>query len=261
VITFKAGFSTAVCAAIFSGGVISPAHAVIALPQLSDAQFYFGGTALSVPSLADITQVSGQGVQQYDDGNGGVATGHLNLTPAPNIDFNVDNSGATNNITAAAGIRYFYTILGLQPGAFAAGTLTASMSVSGTGNYRVAAIITGTDVPFSAFTPSSDVAACSAFNPLNCPGFDASFSNKVVNVNFSSSGELDLITAAKIKGIGTATAFIDPVIQLSDPNLKITFSQGVGNSFAAPVPEPDTYALMIAGLGVIGFMARRKAKC
>jgi hypothetical protein len=28
----------------------------------------------------------------------------------------------------------------------------------------------------------------------------------------------------------------------------------------APVPEPETYALMLGGLGVVGFMARRKRK-
>ncbi|MCQ9376619.1 FxDxF family PEP-CTERM protein [Methyloversatilis sp. XJ19-49] len=30
-------------------------------------------------------------------------------------------------------------------------------------------------------------------------------------------------------------------------------------SFAAPVPEPETYAMLLAGLGLISFMARRRA--
>jgi len=30
--------------------------------------------------------------------------------------------------------------------------------------------------------------------------------------------------------------------------------------FAAPIPEPETYALMMAGLGVMGFVARRRKK-
>jgi len=30
-------------------------------------------------------------------------------------------------------------------------------------------------------------------------------------------------------------------------------------SFAAPVPEPETYAMLLAGLGLIGLMARRRA--
>jgi hypothetical protein len=31
-----------------------------------------------------------------------------------------------------------------------------------------------------------------------------------------------------------------------------------GNVYATPVPEPETYAMMLAGLGALGFLARRR---
>ena len=38
-----------------------------------------------------------------------------------------------------------------------------------------------------------------------------------------------------------------------------TVQQGGGTvNFAAPVPEPETYAMLLGGLGVIGFVARRR---
>lgn len=37
-------------------------------------------------------------------------------------------------------------------------------------------------------------------------------------------------------------------------------SFGGAVSLAAPVPEPETYGMMLAGLGVVGFLARRRRK-
>lgn len=36
------------------------------------------------------------------------------------------------------------------------------------------------------------------------------------------------------------------------------FNNGLGDKVAAVVPEPETYALMLAGLAAVGFMARRR---
>jgi hypothetical protein len=33
---------------------------------------------------------------------------------------------------------------------------------------------------------------------------------------------------------------------------------GAGNLHVAAIPEPETYALMLAGLGLVGWMARRR---
>jgi hypothetical protein len=44
------------------------------------------------------------------------------------------------------------------------------------------------------------------------------------------------------------------------PGSGFNINNGGGNvNFAAPIPEPQTYALMMAGLGVIGWVARRRA--
>ncbi|MEB0136180.1 FxDxF family PEP-CTERM protein [Actimicrobium sp. CCC2.4] len=39
-----------------------------------------------------------------------------------------------------------------------------------------------------------------------------------------------------------------------------TISVSAGSPIPSPVPEPETYAMMLAGLGLLGFAARRKAK-
>lgn len=41
-------------------------------------------------------------------------------------------------------------------------------------------------------------------------------------------------------------------------NTAAAFGGAVSMAMAAPVPEPETYGMMLAGLGVLGFLARRR---
>ncbi len=85
-------------------------------------------------------------------------------------------------------------------------------------------------------------------------------SNKIYHVTIWSHVELWSSGGGGL----TFEAMIDPYIEI-DPAFNIggeyslAFSPGVGNSIG-PVPEPETYAMMVAGLGLLSLVAgRRKA--
>jgi hypothetical protein len=62
----------------------------------------------------------------------------------------------------------------------------------------------------------------------------------------------------------SAMAFLDPEFHIDaawlalNPGATLSLPQGVGNSITPSVPEPETYTLMLAGLGLVGWMTRRK---
>jgi CHRD domain/PEP-CTERM motif len=66
--------------------------------------------------------------------------------------------------------------------------------------------------------------------------------------------DLGLITPA------TASGFYVNVHTGQFPGGAIRGQLQYVGTVSAPIPEPETYALMLAGLGVVGFMARRRAR-
>jgi hypothetical protein len=68
------------------------------------------------------------------------------------------------------------------------------------------------------------------------------FQSFVINTGFKS-------------GINTLT--FEVINQGGPTGLRTDFS---GSNFIAAVPEPETYAMMMAGLGMMGFIVRRRKK-
>lgn len=72
-----------------------------------------------------------------------------------------------------------------------------------------------------------------------------------------SSGNLDLWTF-NYNNLAAGTYWVQVTGNVLG-NGRADYNGGVGLALA-PVPEPETYAMMLAGLGMLGFAARRKQK-
>ena len=174
----------------------------------------------------------------------------LGLMPSPHL--TLDLSGP--NYVGAA-VVYNYSISGqFDASGMVAGTLTTSMSVSGTGGVNVVAGITGTNID-----PTPDNGVCFSVTG-SCPTdkgvYSTSLQNHTFNVNFSQTGQLELAAVAQVQFFGSAHAMVDPVITLP-AGYTLTLSSGAGNSVTA-VPEPSTWLLFAAGMGLVGMQTRRR---
>jgi hypothetical protein len=191
-------------------------------------------------------------------------------------------------------------IMKLKLSSVAAATLFVLSSLSIAQTAFAAPVYTTTNVPIIALTEDMDNLGqySGSFDAVHAtagfykdiftfsPSFPSLFATAgaVVTSSFRFTG-LKLLEGTNLNGVnldsGSFTSFGTTFLTYGvndvsiDGTLKLTvlsesfggkgagFGGSVGVSVPqtiSPVPEPETYAMMLAGLGLLGFAARRKAK-
>lgn len=124
--------------------------------------------------------------------------------------------------------------------------------------------------PVGTFTDTYTFSILSASNLVNGSGTTSAIGDQdldFTSLTLQTSAGVTLGTFVPLAGNTDANEdYKLPIMSLAAGSYKLVIS-GVNSPAAAsysgtfavtPVPEPETYALMLAGLGAIGFVARRR---
>ena len=135
------------------------------------------------------------------------------------------------------------------PLVFVGNTASFSTSVSGT----------FTDFwTFNVVAPGASAAASATNIAFNGAGGITSFAGLLSTVNLTGTSTVNPPVIVSVLSGFTGT------LSPGAYSLRISGTTGTGgasyggNVVLTPVPEPETYALMLAGLGVVGFVAARR---
>ncbi|MBY0269325.1 MAG: PEP-CTERM sorting domain-containing protein [Burkholderiales bacterium] len=96
-----------------------------------------------------------------------------------------------------------------------------------------------------------------AFDYFNVGTYVPSFMGFLTYFNTSTSLVLTLVSENRVELLPVTTSFISNRPEMSPWPENFTASTFL-TVVTSPVPEPETYAMMLSGLGLLSFMARRK---
>jgi len=212
------------------------------------------GVPVTINVLANDSDIDNVlSVASFQLGGSNVVAGGLNSTYSLYFDFN-----ATGHLTSAN----TDPLAGMTSGVF--DTLTYSL-VGANGNSTFS---TAGNNPAVTNAGSTQVLATGSLqNGVNVsiPLGGTFVPSAAASVSFAvAAGKEGFFSPAPFYNVAS-TAFVNAITSLSRfgaagaPGSGFTVNNGGGNlNFAAPVPEPQTYALMLAGLGMVGWAASRR---
>ena len=103
--------------------------------------------------------------------------------------------------------------------------------------------------------------------PINDSVHEAAFQIAVWEIAYETKNLYNLAdgsaifsggSAASSGALTMASGWLSSLTDGAHPNISVLESEGHQDMIFAPVPEPETYSLLIAGLAVVGFVARRR---
>jgi hypothetical protein len=218
---------------------MAPAHAMLVLQGPQD----FPGSGLG--SVNTLLTIQSPGSSSFEEGSVGrtvdgtsdVLTGDAMSGASQSLTRTIDEVG----ITSASDLRIVFNAQ--EPGNAADNSITLS------------------DLQLTIFSPTGTV----LFNSGSISPID--FAD-----TFTGTGNagwvfaLDETQAAAAQAAGFSGSFGDNRIGLFASVNNATggpetfFVASAGGAVTPPIPEPETYALMLAGLGVVGFMTSRRRR-
>jgi hypothetical protein len=193
--------------------------------------------ALAASALPAFGQVAVYDLNLTDVGAFGAPSyGTVTLTQnGANVDFNISLRGDLNFVTTGGP----HDLFAFNATGVVLGDIT-NLSVLGGGT--LAAHVPGADSPFGTFGFGIDCTSCDNGGPGQQQD---PMTFRVLNAT--------LADFALLSTGGSPNAYF-----AADAIQTATGATGAVGAITAAVPEPETYALMLAGLGMMGFMAKRR---
>ncbi len=130
--------------------------------------------------------------------------------------------------------------------------------------FNGAGTFTATSAPAPTITLGSGSLSASGTNVFSgtASGTTVTSANATAQLSFAKSvaGSAFFASPASFYGLAqTSFNNTSQTITSSATGFTVTNGGGSVNFLAAPIPEPETYALMLGGLAAVGFVARRRS--